>query len=65
MARHTDNSTPAEECGQHHVRHPGRSSPAGITDNWPERVAVSTAELEAIEIWLKPLLDEIFGAGNA
>lgn len=65
MARRTDNSTSIGENGPRHVRQPGASSLASITDDWPERVAVSTAELEAIEIWLKPLLDEIFGAGNA
>lgn len=43
-------------------RHAG---PLQIADNWPEKVPVTLAELEAIETWLKPLLDEILGGGNA
>jgi hypothetical protein len=36
-----------------------------LVDNWPDRIPVTLAELEAIEIWLKPLLDEILGGDGA
>lgn len=36
-----------------------------VVDDWRDRIPVTTAELEAIEIWLRPLLDEIFGGDDA
>lgn len=42
----------------------GKVRPLQVTDTWPDKVPVTLAELEAIETWLKPLLDEILGGGN-
>ena len=35
-----------------------------VVDDFPDQVPVTLAELEAIETWLKPLLDELLGDGS-
>ncbi|MDC9823275.1 hypothetical protein PRN20_05990 [Devosia sp. ZB163] len=40
-------------------------SATNVEDNWPEGVPVATGELEVIEIWLRTLLDELFGGDDA
>jgi hypothetical protein len=32
-----------------------------VTDDWPDRVAVTNAELEVFEAWFGDLFDEMFG----
>jgi hypothetical protein len=32
-----------------------------VTDDWPEDVPVSSAEVDVIEAWLGDLLDQLFG----
>lgn len=32
-----------------------------VTDDWPERVPVTEAEIEVFERWFGDLLDELFG----
>lgn len=64
MASHSNNRS-RRPGGIHNRRQAGVQNPIVIADDWPDNVPVTPAELEAIEIWLKPLLDEIFGGGNA
>lgn len=33
-----------------------------VTDDWPERVPVTEAEVEVFERWFADLLDELFGS---
>lgn len=51
---------------------PGRWPPLGrppkydvaawnVTDDWPERVPVSEAEVDVFEAWFGDLFDELFG----
>jgi len=46
------------------IPHASKIRPLQVTDTWPDKMPVTLAELEAIETWLKPLLDEIMGGGN-
>ncbi len=39
------------------------SSP-NVTDDWPDRVPVSEAELDLFEVHFGPLLDELLGSKN-
>jgi hypothetical protein len=32
-----------------------------VTDNWPERVPITNAELDVFEAWFGDLFDELFG----
>lgn len=50
-----ERSSPSAVAKQHELQ---------VTDTWPGRVPIMAAELETIEIWLKPLLDEVFGSGD-
>jgi hypothetical protein len=34
-----------------------------VTDDWPERVPVTRAEVDVFEAWFGDLFDELFGAG--
>lgn len=45
--------------------HAASPSEPRVVDNCPERVPVTVAELEVIEIWLRSLLDEVLGGGDA
>lgn len=47
------------------ARTAGNQAELTLVDSWPDHIPVTLAELEAIEIWLKPLLDEVFGGGDA
>jgi hypothetical protein len=35
-----------------------------VTDDWPERVPVTQAELDVFEAWFGDLFDELFGSGR-
>ncbi len=35
-----------------------------ITDDWPEHVPVTQAELDVFEAWFGDLFDELFGSGR-
>jgi hypothetical protein len=32
-----------------------------VVDDWPERVPVTTAEVDVLEAWFGDILDELFG----
>ena len=34
-----------------------------VTDDWPERVPVTQAEIDVFEAWFGDLFDELFGSG--
>jgi len=34
-----------------------------VTDDWPERVPVTRAEIDVFEAWFGDLFDELFGPG--
>jgi hypothetical protein len=33
-----------------------------VTDDWPERVPITDAELDVFEAWLGEVFDELFGS---
>jgi hypothetical protein len=35
-----------------------------VTDDWPERVPVTQAEVDVFEAWFGDLFDELFGSGR-
>jgi hypothetical protein len=35
-----------------------------VTDDWPDRVPVTDAEVHVFEAWFGDLFDELFGAGR-
>lgn len=35
-----------------------------VTDDWPERVPITDAELDVFEAWFSDLFDELFGLGR-
>jgi len=35
-----------------------------VTDDWPERVPVTQAEVDVFEAWFGDLFDELFGSGQ-
>ena len=35
-----------------------------VTDDWPDRVPVTTPELEVFEAWFGDLFDEMFGSSR-
>ena len=35
-----------------------------VTDDWPERVPVTQAEMDVFEAWFGDLFDELFGSGR-
>jgi hypothetical protein len=35
-----------------------------VTDDWPERVPVTQAEVDVFEAWFGDLFDEMFGTGR-
>jgi hypothetical protein len=47
------------------ARRPGRRAPEGpstwtVTDDWPEDVPVTEAEIEVFEAWFGDLFDDLF-----
>jgi hypothetical protein len=38
--------------------------PGAVTDEWPERVPVTDAEVEVFERWFADLFDELFGSST-
>jgi hypothetical protein len=45
------------------IRRPPKRDPSGwaVTDDWPDRVPVTNAELDVFEAWFGDLFDEMFG----
>jgi hypothetical protein len=39
-------------------------SPWTVTDDWPERVPVTQAEVDVFEAWFSDLVDELSGSGR-
>lgn len=35
-----------------------------VTDDWPERVPVTQAEVDVFEAWFGDLFDELYGSGR-
>ena len=58
-----DNSGPSKAA---RGRRPRRVSPDGmvVVDNLPEHIPVQRREIEAVEMYLGALLDEILGMGR-
>lgn len=42
-------------------RHPGNEAPIIVTDDWPDAVPITEAELRVVEAHLSDILDAIFG----
>lgn len=44
-----------------HVSAPVERKTWRVTDDWPERVPITEAEIEVFERWFADLFDELFG----
>jgi len=55
---------PAPEPRRCAKRRPSSPRQLKITDDWPERIPVTEAELDVFEVHFGPLLDELLGSKN-